>query len=1112
MFPARPIARTLAALIPALALLSASDSRTALAQRVARGRSDVVFEATIPELQAAMASGRATAVDLVDGYLARIAAYDQQGPALNAMIRLNPRARTEAAARDAERAAGKVRGPLHGIPIILKDNFNTVDLPTTAGSIALAGLVPPSDAFQVRRLREAGAVILGKSNMHELASGITTISSIGGQTCNPYDPDRNPGGSSGGSGAAVAASYAAIAWGTDTCGSIRIPAAFHNLFGLRPTKGLSSIAGIVPLAHTQDVAGPLARSVTDLAIGLDATVGPDPADSATRILEGRPLPRFVAALDAGALRGARLGVLTSFFGDQPDDQEGGRVVRAAIDRMKARGAEVVDVAVPGLDSLIQRAGVIDYEFKFDLFDYLARTPGAPVPSLAAIIERSLLHDALAQTLRRRESLGTRDGDAYRAALMRRTEARELIVKLLDERRLDALVYPTVRRKPAPIGEPQRGATCQLSAVTGLPALTAPAGFTADGLPIGVELLGRPLADTRLVALAYDYEQATRPRRAPSTTPPLVNGRAPAPTSVPIAIAGNGVTANGRMRFDPTRRALDFDVRLSGVPADRIFAIAIDRGTSERNGPVVQRLSGPGLVHARGAVKLGETDRHALLDGRLFLTVYTADHPAGAARGQLTVPGARVARWRFEAVQPQLFATGGAFVNAWADFDGDGALDLFVGFNGTPNRLYRATDGILADVAGAVGVADARPTRAAAWGDFDADGDPDLLVGFAPGAGSVLRLYRNDGGRFADATSQVGLARDSGAVRQLAWVDVDGDGDLDLFVAFRDRANAVFRNDGARFRDVASEIGLADSRRTVGAVWFDYDEDGDLDLYTASMDGDANGLFRNDGGRFTDVAMEAGLAWGGRIPNDAANGTVRPCAADVNADGRLDLFMANYGKNGLFLNRGAGRFEDVSAAWGIAIDGRYDTCAFADADNDGRLDLYVNGTVTGGVSYRDYLFANAGTRFDDVTPENILALQGDHGAQWADFDGDGDADLALTGSRPDGMHSLLRNMLPAGEAARSLRIRVVDSRGHATRAGAEVRLFAAGTRRPLGTRLVDSGSGYDAQSDVPVLFGMATSAPVDVEVTWPSGSKRTIATMRGVLPRDWRGRTIVMRVP
>ena len=484
--------------------------------------------------------------------------------------------------------------------------------------------------------------------------------------------------------------------------------------------------------------------------------------------------------------------------------------------------------------------------------------------------------------------------------------------------------------------------------------------------------------------------------------------------------------------------------------------------------------------------------------------------------QATVPSPR-----FEARQTDLLSAGGTLVNAAADYDGDGDVDLFVGFNGAANRLYRNDRGVFTDVAAAAGVADARPTRAAAWGDFDGDGDPDLLVGFAPlgaargrpfdaaqgrpsdaaqgrpGAGSVLRLYRNDRGRFADVTAESGMSVEAGAVRQPAWIDVDADGDLDLFVGFRDRADMLFRNTAGRFTDIAPAVGLADTRKTVGAVWFDYDEDGDLDLYAAHMDGEANGLYRNDGGRFSDVAESAGVAWGGRAPRDAANGTVRPCVADVDGDGRFDLFTANYGPNGLFLNRGGGTFEDVSAAWGVAIDSRYDTCAFGDVDNDGRVDLYVNGTVTGGKSYRDYLFRNTGTKFEDVTPDTVRSLEADHGALWADFDGDGAEDLALTGAQPNGMHLLLRNLLPAADLRRSLGIRVVDSRRHATRAGAEVRVYEAGTRRLIGARLVDSGSGYDAQNDMPVRVGLGRAGRADVEVTWPGGGRRTVVGMRGV---------------
>jgi amidase len=495
---------------------------TAQAQQDSLRRRDLGYEATIPALQADLAAGRVTSVQLVDAYLARIAAYDHQGPTLNAVVAVNPAARREAAALDRERREGHVRGPLHGIPVLIKDNYGTTDMPTTAGSIALAGFVPTRDAYQVKKLRDAGAIILGKTNLHELAAGITTVGSLAGQTCNPYDPTRIPGGSSGGTAAGIAASYAVIGWGSDTCGSIRIPSAFNNLFGLRPTKGLSSTAGIVPLSHTQDVPGPLARTVTDLAIGLDATIGPDPADPATRILAGRALPSFVKSLDAGSLRGARFGVLTSFFGTQPEDQEVAAIVHAALEQMKARGADLVEISLPALDTLDVRASVIDFELKPDLQDYLAQFPNAPVSGLDDILDRGLYHAAVEATFKRRASMGTRDGEAYHVALARRDVVRRMVLAVFDSLHLDAIAYPTTRRKATVIGQPPPPTNCQLSAVTGMPAVSMPAGFTADSLPVGFELLGRQFDDARLVSFAYAWEQAVHPRRPPHTTPPLAN--------------------------------------------------------------------------------------------------------------------------------------------------------------------------------------------------------------------------------------------------------------------------------------------------------------------------------------------------------------------------------------------------------------------------------------------------------------------------------------------------------------------------------------------------------------------------------------------------------------
>ncbi len=628
---------TMPLLLLALSPLCASGQNGFLAGRMAGTGQFNVVEATIPELQEAMASGRATAVDLLDAYLARIAAYDQQGPRLNAMIRLNPNAHSDARARDRERASGAVRGPLHGIPIILKDNYDTADMPTTGGSVALAGLVPPDDAFQVRKLRESGAIIVGKSNLHELAAGITTISSLGGQTLNPYDLSRYPGGSSGGTGAAVAASFASIGWGTDTCGSIRIPASQNNLFGLRPTKGLSSIDGIIPLSHTQDVAGPLARTVTDLAIALDATIGMDLADPATASLRGRRLPRFADSLGTATFEGVRLGVLTNMFGDAPEDQEMGGVIRTAIAQMFDAGADVIDVIIPDLEDLLANSSVIAHEFKWDLIDYLAATPGAAVGSLQDILDQGLYHAALESRFSLRNAPESRDSEEYREALAKREMVRDAVVTAMDDERLDALIYPTMRRPPAQIGDLQMGSNCQLSASAGLPAFSIPAGFTLSGLPAGLELLGRPFADAQLLALGFAYEQATSPRRAPFSTPPLEDGLAPAPVS--FALIADGPVARLRARFvlDLPTGVLSYDLDVTGLPAGEIHAVDLHRAADTPVGPVIHMLSGAGAASATGSVTLRGPELDALWEGRLYLSLYTKEHPAGAAKGPLRLP-------------------------------------------------------------------------------------------------------------------------------------------------------------------------------------------------------------------------------------------------------------------------------------------------------------------------------------------------------------------------------------------------------------------------------------------------------------------------------------------
>lgn len=609
-----------------------------------------VMERTVPELQDAMAGGGVTSRQLVDAYLARIEAYDRRGPRIGAMVTLNPRAREVADALDRERAAKDPRGALHGIPIVLKDNYDTADMPTTGSSLALASLAPSADAFLVKKLRDAGAVIIGKTNMHELAAGITTISSFGGQTRNPYDPARNPGGSSGGTGAAVAANFAVFGMGSDTCGSIRIPASHNSLVGLRGTAGLSSRTGIIPLSHTQDIGGPLARTVMDLAIALDATVGPDPDDPQTRLGDGRRPTRFREALRADALNGARIGVLAAYFGGAGDDSDMADVARKAIDEMKALGAETVEeVAIPDLDKLVGASGVINYEFKFDLMDYLARMPNAPVTSLGEILERGLYHAALEQTFRRRNATETRDSEAYRRALdARRTLAGAVTTRMAADR-LDAIAYPTMRRRPAVAGEPQGGTTCQLSAHSGLPAISLPAGVTDEGLPVGIELLGAAWSDASLLALGYAFEQATHHRRAPPSTPALVNGRPPAPVKFEAHTSGaavvpavaTAVSARATFEFDRVLGWLRFHISLKGTAAGDVLLVAIHRGAAGQNGPLLHRLLDAGTVAGSGVVQLSPRDRADLADGKLYLQVHTRAHPTGALRAQVKLPELRI---------------------------------------------------------------------------------------------------------------------------------------------------------------------------------------------------------------------------------------------------------------------------------------------------------------------------------------------------------------------------------------------------------------------------------------------------------------------------------------
>jgi Asp-tRNA(Asn)/Glu-tRNA(Gln) amidotransferase A subunit family amidase len=493
--------------------------------------------------------------------------------------------------------------------------------------------MPAEDSTQVKRLREAGAVIIGKTNLHELAMGITTISSLGGQTRNPYDLRRNPGGSSGGTGAAVAANLVAAGLGSDTCGSIRIPASHGSLIGLRVTLGLTSRAGVLPLSHSQDVVGPIARTVTDAAVLLQVMAGPDARDEATRGSAGRVTADYREALRGDALTGARIGVLRSMFGDAAEDREAGNVVQAALDQMKKLGAETFDVSVPGLDEMLRANSLIDSEFRFDFEDYLRNVPNPPVHTAAEILQSGLYGEAIEGVLRRRAAAASRETDAYRRARIRRDAVKQAVLALFEEQRLDAIAYPTMRRKPALVGESQGGSTCQLSASTGMPALAMPAGFTADRLPIGVEMLGRPFDESRLLGLAYSFEQKTHVRQPPFSTPALAaGGVVPAPVQfvaagkLPAGASTGALTV--RFTFDRTTGELRYDAAAAGVAPEESIGASIHRSGPGETGAALHQLLRPGSLRQAGTIDLGPVEQDALREGKLYLTWHTRHAPAG----------------------------------------------------------------------------------------------------------------------------------------------------------------------------------------------------------------------------------------------------------------------------------------------------------------------------------------------------------------------------------------------------------------------------------------------------------------------------------------------------
>jgi amidase len=501
----------------------------------ARAAKTVDFDAlTIADINKAFDSGALTAEKLVQICLARIQAYDRQGPSLRAVLTLNLKALDTARALDAERKAKGPRSPLHGIPIVLKDNYNTSDLPTTGGSVLLEGSIPPDDAFVVKKLRAAGAIVLAKVNMSEFASG-GAHSSLGGQSLNPHDLTRTPSGSSGGTGVAIAAAYAPLGMGTDTGGSIRGPSTSNGIVGLKPTLGLLSRNGIIPLSLSFDTGGPMARSVSDVAIALGIMTGVDPADAATKKSDGKFDTDYAKYLKADALKGARIGVARDFLGADPDVDW---VVDASLDAMRKAGATIVDVRYPKwlLDAKEEFYNAVRRpEFTVQIAAYLSTLgPGYP-KTLDEMIDRASRFNGVrpdgAGPNPSRWTLFKREAESGTLTDYRYTSVHDhglpmvqaAVDGIIVSQKLDAIVYPTSSRRPgliADTGAAGGGApsATNIANLTGFPDLIVPAGFTGDNLPVGLSFFGPAFSEPKLLALGYSFEQATHARRRPVHTP------------------------------------------------------------------------------------------------------------------------------------------------------------------------------------------------------------------------------------------------------------------------------------------------------------------------------------------------------------------------------------------------------------------------------------------------------------------------------------------------------------------------------------------------------------------------------------------------------------------
>ena len=481
-----------------------------------------IEEATIADIHAALRAKRLTCRALVTQYFARMDALDKNGPALNAIVVRNPDALAQANALDKAFAARGLTGPLHCVPMVVKDNFETIGLQSADGSKSLEGFVSDRDAFQVKRIKAAGAIVLAKTNMAEFAfSPYETLSSLQGHTKNPYALDRVPAGSSGGTAAAVASSMAAVGLGSDTGNSIRGPSSHNALVGIRSTMGLTSRAGVIPLSFLADVAGPMARTVADAVAVFQVIVGEDPDDAITARAQGRATPNYARSLVPGGLKGARVGVLRAAYERPTADPEILTVFGKALEDLKTAGANVVDPVAIDTPRRPQNAGTCR-GFKYDINEYLAaRGQRAPVHSLDEIIASGKFDPSVDGRLRaaQRVTPDGPDSEACKAEMAYRDAFGAAMTKTMDEMKIDAVVYPTWSNVPRAIGEltSPAGDNSQIySPTSGFPAVNVPMGYTRNGqLPIGMTLLGRAWDEATLFRLAYGYEQATRHRRAPT---------------------------------------------------------------------------------------------------------------------------------------------------------------------------------------------------------------------------------------------------------------------------------------------------------------------------------------------------------------------------------------------------------------------------------------------------------------------------------------------------------------------------------------------------------------------------------------------------------------------